>query len=50
MASEANSSLLTNTLDLIKDSSTQQERNIRSAVYEYSYKPNANKPKRDRNG
>ena len=49
MASEANSSLLINTLDLIKDSSTQQERNTRSAVYKYSRKLNANKLEHDRN-
>ena len=50
MASEANSSLLINTLDLIKDSSTQQKRNIRSVVYKYSRKPNANELKYNRNG
>jgi len=49
MALEANSSLLTNTLNLIKDFSIQQERNTRSVVYKYFRKPNANKPERDRN-
>jgi hypothetical protein len=50
MASEADSSLLTDTLDSIGAPSTQVERSLRSAVHEYSREPNDDEPKRDGKG
>ena len=45
MALEADPSLLIDTLDSIKASSTQQERSLRSLIHQYSRPLNNDKPK-----
>lgn len=50
MASEADSSLLIDTLDSIEASSTQQERSLRSPIHQYSRPPNDDEPKLDGKG
>ena len=50
MASEADFSFFIDTLDSIKASNIQQERSLRSLIYQYSYLPNDDEPKLNRKG
>ncbi|PVH91043.1 hypothetical protein DM02DRAFT_375968, partial [Periconia macrospinosa] len=50
MASEADSSLLTDTLDSIESSSIQKDKSLRSPIHQYSRQPNDNEPKLDGKG